>query len=308
MPDLDDMQNNLYRFLEKISTEELKRILQEDFESDNSDDPANDEFITSVMEVIAQRESQDSTLPQFDVDTGWNDFQKHYRPTEENPILMCDEKTIDEITKEHLKEDQALENIPQPKRVGHRILRVVVIAAIMACMCAMAASAFEINIFKMFAQWTQDIFQFQPEMNISQSAGYESGTFLDASQTLQSILDEQHIVDAVSPQWIPEGFELSAFTVYPDIDVPTYAALYENPVTEQTIIASVMVHHEPQAAMQEKDSSGVTIFKANDVEHYIMNNNDKLVATWFSENLECSITGEISEGDMETMINSIYEE
>lgn len=95
MPDLDDMQNNLYRFLEKISTEELKRILQEDFESDNSDDPANDEFITSVMEVIAQRESQDSTLPQFDVDTGWNDFQKHYRPTEENPILMCDEKTID---------------------------------------------------------------------------------------------------------------------------------------------------------------------------------------------------------------------
>jgi hypothetical protein len=94
MPDLDDMQNNLYRFLEKISTEELKRILQEDFESDNSDDPANDEFITSVMEVIAQRESQDSTLPQFDVDTGWNDFQKHYRPTEENPILMCDEKTI----------------------------------------------------------------------------------------------------------------------------------------------------------------------------------------------------------------------
>ena len=34
MPDLDDMQNNLYRFLEKISTEELKRILQEDFESE----------------------------------------------------------------------------------------------------------------------------------------------------------------------------------------------------------------------------------------------------------------------------------
>ena len=155
MPDLDDMQNNPYCFLEKISTEELKRILQEDFKSDNSDDSANDEFITSVMEVIAQRESQDSTLPQFDVDAGWNDFQKHYRPTGKNPILMCDEKAIDEITKEHLKEAQALENIPQPKRVGHRILRVVLIAAIIACMCAVAASAFEINIFKMFAQWTQ---------------------------------------------------------------------------------------------------------------------------------------------------------
>ena len=33
MPDLDDMQNNPYCFLEKISTEELKRIVQEDFKS-----------------------------------------------------------------------------------------------------------------------------------------------------------------------------------------------------------------------------------------------------------------------------------
>lgn len=308
MPDLDDMQNNPYRFLEKISTEELKRILQEDFESDNSDDHANDEFITSVMEVIAQRESQDSTLPQFDVDAGWNDFQKHYRPSEENPILMCDEKTIDEITKEHLKEDQALENIPQPKRVGHRILHVVVIAAITVCTCAVVASAFEINIFKMFAQWTQDIFQFQPEMNISQSKAYEHGTLLDDDETLQGLLVEQSVFDTVSPTWIPAGFILSEISAYSDSDPPTYVALYEDTVDGTSIIISVIVHQTPAAALQEKDNSKVRVYESGGVEHYIMENNEKLVATWFTDNLECSITGEISEEDLETMISSIYEE
>ena len=42
MPDLDDMQNNPYCFLEKISTEELKRILQEDFKK----------FASSLREVL----------------------------------------------------------------------------------------------------------------------------------------------------------------------------------------------------------------------------------------------------------------
>lgn len=308
MPDLDDMQNNPYCFLKKISTEELKRILQEDFKSDNSDDSANDEFITSVMEVIAQRESQDSTLPQFDVDAGWNDFQKHYRPTGKNPILMCDEKAIDEITKEHLKEAQALENIPQPKRVGHRILRVVLIAAIIACMCAVAASAFEINIFKMFAQWTQDIFQFQPEMNISQSEAYEGGTLLDDDETLQGLLAEQSVFDVVSPTWIPEGFILSEISAYSDADPPTYVALYEDSADGTSVIVSVIVHQTPAAALQEKDNSQVRVYESGGVEHYIMENNEKLVATWFTDNLECSITGEISEEDLETMINSIYEE
>ena len=70
----------------------------------------------------------------------------------------------------------------------------------------------------------------------------------------------------------------------------------------------MIVHQTPAAALQEKDNSQVRVYESGGVEHYIMENNEKLVATWFTDNLECSITGEISEEDLETMINSIYEE
>ena len=124
----------------------------------------------------------------------------------------------------------------------------------------------------MFAQWTQDIFQFQPEMNISQSEAYEGGTLLDDDETLQGLLAEQSVFDVVSPTWIPEGFILSEISAYSDADPPTYVALYEDSADGTSVIVSV------------------------------------IVATWFTDNLECSITGEISEEDLETMINSIYEE
>ncbi|BAK99243.1 hypothetical protein OBV_20450 [Oscillibacter valericigenes Sjm18-20] len=95
---------------------------------------------------------------------------------------------------------------------------------------------------------------------------------------------------------------------YPDIGEPLYTALYENETTDQTIIVSVNVHKKPQSSIYEKDNSQVTVYTAGEIDHYIMENNDVLTATWFADNLECSIMGEISESEMGAMINSIYEE
>ena len=101
---------------------------------------------------------------------------------------------------------------------------------------------------------------------------------------------------------------LSEISAYSDADPPTYVALYEDSADGTSVIVSVIVHQTPAAALQEKDNSQVRVYESGGVEHYIMENNEKLVATWFTDNLECSITGEISEEDLETMINSIYEE
>ncbi|MET0016538.1 DUF4367 domain-containing protein [Oscillibacter sp.] len=73
-------------------------------------------------------------------------------------------------------------------------------------------------------------------------------------------------------------------------------------------VGSVNVHQKPQASVQEKDDSQVTVYTAGGIDHYIMENNEVLTATWFADNLECSIMGEISESDMEAMISSINEE
>ncbi|WP_312636532.1 DUF4367 domain-containing protein [Oscillibacter sp.] len=308
MPDLGDMNSGSYQFLERMSTEKLKNIVRADFESGDSDDAANDEFITRVMEVIAQREEEDPSAPHFDVDAGWKDFQKNYCPTREESIHVNSNIQQNELVHKNKNEEQADLKAPQPKRAGHRFLRIITIAAAVVCLCAVAANAFEINIFKMFAQWTQDIFQFHTEEVSSQGAEFTSGTELDTSQTLEDALTEAGITRPASPKWIPEGFAFSGVKSYLDIGEPMYTALYEDETTDRTVIVSVIVHEHPQAAIQEKGSSQVTVYQSGGVDHYIMQNEDALVATWFVDNLECSITGKIAESEMETMINSIYEE
>lgn len=129
---------------------------------------------------------------------------------------------------------------------------------------------------------------------------------MDESQTLESALAEANITLAVSPKWIPDGFDLSGLKSYLEITDPMFTALYENETTGHAIIVSVIVHQKSQAAIREKDESQVDVYTASNTEHYIMENNDSLTATWFASNLECSIMGQITEEEMETMINSIY--
>lgn len=308
MPDLDGKKSDQYQFLEQMSTEKLKSIVRADFESGDSEDAANDEFITRVMEVITQREEEDLTAPHFDVEAGWKDFQENYCPTAGKTIDVYGDNKQNKLVHENKIEELADLKYPQPKRAGHRFLRIITIAAVVMCMCAVVANAFEINIFKMFAQWTQEIFQFHTEEVSSRGAEYTSGTVLDSSQTLDDALKKAGITQPVSPKWIPKRFTFITMDAYPDIGEPLYTALYENETTGHAIIVSVNVHQKPQASIQEKDDSQVTIYTAGGIDHYIMRNEGELSATWFVDNLECKISGDVTESEMKTMINSIYEE
>lgn len=307
MPDLDNDKNSPYSFLNRLNTETLKQILQDDFESEDSDTPENDEFITCVMEVIAQREEETAKYPEFDVDAGWRDFQQNYQPKEEAAVPVCGETSPDGLIENNEQERQADLKPQRPRRAIQRVLRIAVIAAIVASLCMAAANALEVNIFKMVAQWTQDIFQFRSETSISQNAAYESGVFLEDDQTLKGLLTEENITQLVYPKWIPEGYAFVESKFFPD-DEPLFVATYKSESSEKLITVSVIAHSEPEGSWIEKDEGDVTIYVKNDIEHYIMSNNSLLVSAWFTGNLECFIGGEISETEMKTMIDSIYEE
>lgn len=308
MPDLDHEKNSPYQFLNRLSTETLRQILQDDFESEGSETPENDEFITCVMEVIAEREIETAECSQFDIAAGWRDFQQNYRPGEEAAVPVRGAAAPDGLIKDNGQERQADRNPRRPRRAAQRVLRTAVIAAIVASLCAAAASAFEVNIFKMAAEWTQDIFQFRSEMSTSRDAVYEAGVFLEDDQTLRGLLAEEGITQQVCPRWIPEGYTFLDSTAYLDEDEPLFRAKYTSGASERPIIVSVIAHNGPEGNWIEKDEGNVTVYVKNGIEHYIMNNNDLLVSTWFTGNLECFIAGEVSETEMNIMIDSIYEE
>lgn len=308
MPDLDHDKNSPYPFLSRLSTETLKQILRVDFELEDSDTPKNDEFITCVMEVIAQREIETAECSKFDVDAGWRDFQQNYQPGEKGAASVCGEMVPDGQTKNNGQERQADLRPRRPRRAIQRVLRIAVIAAIVAGLCMVAASALEVNIFKMVAEWTQDIFQFRSETGTPQNEAYESGAFLEDDQTLKDLLTEESITQLVYPKWIPDGYVFLESSAAFDVEEPMFMSVYENENVESPITVLVVAHKEPQGMVAEKDVGDVITYCKNDIEHYIMTNSGILVSSWFTENLECSITGNISELEMKAMIDSIYEE
>ena len=308
MSDLDHERNSPRHFLNRLSTETLKQILQDAFESEDSDSPENDEFITCVMEVIAQREIETSECSKFDVDAGWRDFRRYYQPEEEADASVCGGTVPAGLIEDKGQDKETDLNSRRPGRAVHYILRAAAIAVTVASLCIVAAGAIEVNIFEMVAEWTQDIFQFRSEASTSQDAVYETGVFLEDDQTLKGLLEEEGITQPVYPKWIPEGYTfLESIAVF-DVEEPMFVSVYENEAVENPITVVAIAHKEPQGMTAEKDNGDVIVYVKNNIKHYVMTNCGILVSSWFTDNLECSITGNISELEMKVMIDSIYEE
>ena len=308
MSDLDHERNSPRYFLNRLSTETLKQILQDDFESEDSDSPENDEFITCVMEVIAQREIETSECSKFDVDAGWRDFRRYYQPEEEADASVCGGTVPAGLIEDKGQDKETDLNSRRPGRAVHCILRTAAIAVTVASLCIVAAGAIEVNIFEMVAEWTQDVFQFRSETSTSQDAEYEAGVFLEDDQTLKGLLEEEGITQLVYPKWIPEGYTFFESKVLVNSNNLLFIVKYESESSEKPITVSVIAHRGPEGILMEKNEGDITSYVKNGIEHCIMNNNGLLVSTWFAGTLECFIAGEISETEMKVMIDSIYEE
>ena len=308
MSDLDHERNSPRHFLNRLSTETLKQILQDDFESEDSDSPENDEFITCVMEVIAQREIETSECSKFDVDAGWRDFRRYYQPEEEADASVCGGTVPAGLIEDKGQDKETDLSSRRPGWAVHYILRAAAIAVTVASLCIVAAGAIEVNIFEMVAEWTQDIFQFRSEASTSQDAVYETGVFLEDDQTLKGLLEEEGITQQVYPKWIPEGYTFFELESFPDDNESLFIAEYRSELSKKPITVLTIAHSDPEGIRIEKDEEYITIHVKNGIKHYVMNNSGVLVSTWFTDNLECFIAGEVSETEMKTMIDSIYEE
>lgn len=301
----DHGKNSPHIFLNRLSTETLRQILREDFASEACSTPENDEFITCVMEVIAQREADDPAFPRFDAAAGWEDFLRNWRPDggEAAPERgAAPEEPAGE------PERRGDEKSPRAGHAFRRVLRIALIAVAAVCLCAAAAGAAEMNVFEMVAYWTRDMFQFRPAEDAARRTEYEAGTWLEDDQTLKPLLEEAGITRAVCPSWVPEGYALADMHASSDTDLPLFLAHYEKEGAEYPITVSVTVCSETTVGIIEKDGNPVTVYRQNGIDHYLMGNLDLTVSAWLCDNLECSIYGPLTETEMKTMIDSIYEE
>ncbi len=285
-----------YQFLERISTEELQRILREDFESGEESTAENDEFITKVMEVIEKRERSKPSSPAFDPAAGWEDFQKNYYPTEEDPVLLCDRAELEKLTQKHRVVRKA--HPASTGRPARHVKRIALVAAAIGVFMTLlvVAQAAGFDVFGAMAQWTNETFRFM-------TAPTKNSEVVD----LCSALDAHGIPTEYAPSWIPDGFVAEE----PEVEVSKRQTMISNRFSDgKSEILFIVTQYDSKDAVDivnyEKELGNAIPHMNGKHLFYIFDNTDSISATYFDkERLIIDISGRISIDDMKSIIDSI---
>lgn len=281
--------------LEQMRTQDLEELLRQDAHS-SCGGGFSAEFIERVLGVIEKRERlrPKSVLP--DIDEAWSSFQANYLPdVGDYPEVFSEEAA-----------DQTADSRGVSKPLRRRIRPLIVAAVICAILgSTLVAQASGVDIWGALARWTSEVFHFgQPETGFQPPVA--SGADVEYS-SLEEALDAYHSSLQVCPTWWPSGFELNRLSVHSSRDMVFINALYCK--DQQTISIIVRLYPETQSvptASFEKDQANLCEYRKGGITHYVMQNLGKLRVTWVNKQAACSLSGDITQMEIEKMIDSIY--
>ena len=283
---------------EQLSTEELEKLLVQDFAATGEAEPDVD-YIMAIMEVIDEREK--AAGRQVDVDAAWKEFQNEYQGQ-----AAAFDRTIrsEAESSDHQKTSSA-----QVARKRTRVFRYVLVAAVLIVLLCGTASGFG-RVFQAMVNWTAETFGFESPYGVEASA--EAAKREDPYINLRTAVAE-HTDLPVVPKWAPEGTVASVEGGVQKTerkDSTQFSANYKTDIGEFGI--RIQIHHEVPPkftfSYQGDEAQPSINYQSNGLTHDIVCNYEDNIVAWTNENTECFIRGALSTEELEKMIDSIYEE
>ena len=302
----ENNQTNKYAYLSRLSTKELEAILRADAELPSA---GNDEAISYILEVIEQREHEHPSGSFPDIDSSWKEFQTIYNtPEGAEQSLYPNEQEMD-------LNGMSTRPKPTQKRKFRSAILVAAIIILLVASLTIPVAGFG-NLLEMIGNWTADQFTFittgqqRNSCSLDVNMGDSDSSSSPIGYELRQSLDAYEIKGNFVPTWLPEGFELYgdvSIQVYPEFgEVEFFASYLEG--EEIFSISITKCSNSFQANTYEKTFQNPEIYVVDDIEHYIVDNSDTILAAWYVNNIECSINTTMSESDLKRVIDSIYEE
>lgn len=261
-----------YQEWQQMPTEELDQILQAELEKEHP----NEEVVLPILHELKEREK--------DI------------PVENTPEVLG---ILEKLSKHNTSSKQSI----------HKRKWLAGIAAAAAVLCivvmAMPRTVGAESIFDMLFRWTSSVFEFfTPEQDASNSP--VEIIFQTDNPGLQQLYDkitELGATELVVPMWLPDGFVLSELQEMPISGGNNVFCKFENGSDAVLITYRISSDISPKV---EKEETGVEVFEAGEVSHFIMDNDDGLSATWTVDGVECLLNSNIAKEDLYAIIKSIY--
>ncbi len=293
-----EKEKKTYPGLDKLSTEELEKLLRQDIEADSEEVP-DIAYISAILEVIHERKALEAEQESVDVEAAWQNFQQFYR---EDPLSLQNDSPRPEPSPHPRRSEQKAKS----KKQGgwRRLLPIAAIVAVLVC-GSMAASAFGFDLFQLFAGWNSEHFQFVSPWRTEEAD--EQGAE-DPFRQLRLAVAELTDADIV-PKWSPSGTQAIAHMSQEIMsDGTRISVTYEYDNGRFNFVIYLYEIPQEETAIYQKDDETMVEYSKNGIVHYIMNNNGRYGASWTNGNVECSIQGDLTLNDLEKMVDSIYEE
>lgn len=126
--------------------------------------------------------------------------------------------------------------------------------------------------------------------------------------SLQEALDAYGITEPLVPKWLPEGFESRDVIISVDPDFIRIIAVYQ--YGEKEIKVTVRRYNSEDAlerfSLEKQEGQQDTKYTKDGVVHSIAQNNAACTASWTNGLNMASIMGDVTEEELEQMIDSIY--
>lgn len=272
-----------YPGLEALSVEELDDLLQEEFLLSDQDGPDTD-LIQAILAEIQTKEG--TTTPSEEAQASLEAFfadQAQREAAPEEPTVI------------------PLPHKPKKERTHHRKrwLPSVVAAACLVCfLCAPVAHGS--TALESMINWNKATFVLP--------GGEDNRLPVVTDPEYLEVLDEVKSRSDVPllPTWFPEGTELS--TVEKNADDELYVCCMFFTKGEQTFALDVYLYNEDTniTVTHEKNAgSGQVKYTKKGMPYYVMQNVDRNVAVWSTKRADVSISGYLSEREIDRMVESI---
>ena len=286
----ENKKQQLRSMLAGKSTAELEELLALEAANLDAAEP-NADFIATVLEVIAERESeQDQEM----TEQAWVNFQEYYtlRKQEETETDNDEEAPHDHRRKtEHRQRS--------PKLI--RVIRIGVVAAVLVVL--LCGTAFGWNFFRAVADWTEETFYFLT------GQGWQVPEEEDAYRRQRLSVEKKTDIPSV-PKWFPDG---TAVNGWPKETGRTDRFVVRAAYTVETreFSVQIIIHDTPPETYDvtyQKDTTIEEEYIAGGISHYIVGNNATISTMWVNGCVEGHIQGELTMEEVRQMIDSIYEE
>lgn len=276
---------------DSMTTEELEDILRQN--EDNFEDETDIDMLMYVAEVIRGRKEPNPNRKT--PEEAFEIFKTHYMPTDSE---------MEEL-QEHSEEKTGRKNHAKVIPMARWMRRLTAAAAVVAVIFAgtITASAFGVNLWEVFVQWTEETFHFRGSNDQEPSAPEKENN--QDYQSLQEALDLYKITTPLVPKWIPQGYELHSIKVNASPAQEVFLGIYLK--DDQMLKVQIKQYLDSDPEQIEQSGTLIEEYETGGIIYYIFENDSLLQAMWINENFECLISGGLTIDEMKTIVDSIKE-